>query len=302
MEAPPLERKLVAVLAADVEGYSRAMHLDEEATLRVLSSHRKIIDGLIAIRRGRVTGTAGDSVLAEFSSVIDAVHCAVAIQQALVVANDALPEERRLLIRIGINVGDVMLKDGDIFGDGVNIAARLEGLSTPGGICVTRGVRDHLRDHSSYGFEDMGEQSVKNIARPIRVYRVLFHREADPPPPDADVPRVLAEAPKDAVAEPPEFELAFWDAAEKSGQAEDFEAYLERYPEGAFAALAQSRLEKPAIETGDHSVELAFWDSVKDSTNPDMIRAYLEKFPAGEFRSLAEIQLAELDGTVAGRV
>lgn len=302
MEAPPLERKLVAVLAADVEGYSRAMHLDEEATLRVLSSHRKIIDGLIAIRRGRVTGTAGDSVLAEFSSVIDAVHCAVAIQQALVVANDALPEERRLLIRIGINVGDVMLKDGDIFGDGVNIAARLEGLSTPGGICVTRGVRDHLRDHSSYGFEDMGEQSVKNIVRPIRVYQVLFHREADPPPPDADIPGVLAEAPKDAVAEPPEFELAFWDAAEKSGQAEDFEAYLERYPEGAFAALAQSRLEKPAIETGDHSVELAFWDSVKGSTNPDMIRAYLEKFPAGEFRSLAEIQLAELDGTVAGRV
>jgi adenylate cyclase len=132
VEAPRLERKLVAILAADVEGYSRHMERDEAATLATLSRHRLVVDELIAAYGGRITGTAGDSVLAEFASVVEAVDCAVKIQDALASANDALPEEHRLRFRIGINVGDVMVKDGDIFGDGVNIAARLESLAMRG--------------------------------------------------------------------------------------------------------------------------------------------------------------------------
>ena len=173
-ETPPLERKLVAIMAADVVGYSRLMHDDEERTLATLTAHRAIIDELIANGRGEIAGTAGDSVLAEFASVVDAVRCAVSIQQALAKANEPLPENSRMLFRIGINVGDVMIKDGDIFGDGVNVAARLEGIAEPGGICVTRGVRDHLRDRMEYKFEDLGDHSVKNIARPVRVFRVTF--------------------------------------------------------------------------------------------------------------------------------
>jgi class 3 adenylate cyclase len=168
MESPPLERKLAAILAADVEGYSRLMHADEERTLATLTAHREIVDNLILGAHGQIFGTAGDSVLAEFPSVVEAFHCAVAIQQALAKANAVLPPEQRMQFRIGINIGDVMVKEGDIFGDGVNIAARLEGLAEPGGICVTRGVRDHLRDRVDIPFEDLGEHSVKNISRPMR--------------------------------------------------------------------------------------------------------------------------------------
>src|SRR5476651_1882877 len=172
MEAPPLERKLIAILAADVEGYSRLMEIDEEGTLATLSAHRAITDELIATHSGRIFGTAGDSVLAEFASVFAAVECAIEIQVALADANRSIEEDRRLRFRIGINVGDVMVKDGDIFGDGVNIAARLEGLAEPGGICISRGVRDHVRKMGRYAFEDLGEQSVKNIAQPIRAFRL----------------------------------------------------------------------------------------------------------------------------------
>src|SRR4029079_14306075 len=185
MEAPPLERKLAAILAADFEGYSRLMHSDEEKTLLTLTAHRSIVDDLIIRARGQIFGTAGDSVLAEFPSVVDAYACAVAIQQALSRANSDLPESDRMLLRIGINVGDVMVKEGDIFGDGVNIAARVEALAEPGGGCVTRGGRDHLRDRVETAFEDLGEHSVKNIARPLRVFRASFDRNAEPTLPDA---------------------------------------------------------------------------------------------------------------------
>src|SRR6185503_5278539 len=179
MEAPPLERKLAAILAADFEGYSRLMHSDEEKTLLTLTAHRSIVDDLIIRAHGQIFGTAGDSVLAEFPSVVDAYSCAVAIQQSLSRANAALPEEHRMLLRIGINVGDVMMKDGDIFGDGVNIAARVEALTEPGGVCVTRGVRDHLRDRLETAFEDLGEHQVKNIPRPVRVFRAIFDLDGD---------------------------------------------------------------------------------------------------------------------------
>src|SRR5689334_2484646 len=152
MEAPPLERRLAAILAADVEGYSRLMSLDEEATMATLSSHRRIADELIGRHGGRITNTAGDSVLAEFGSVLEAVECALAVQQSIETENQPLPEERRMRFRIGINVGDVMVKDGDIFGDGVNIAARLQGLAEVGSVCVSRGVRDHLRHIGRFAF------------------------------------------------------------------------------------------------------------------------------------------------------
>ena len=172
MEAPPVERRLVAILAADVEGYSRLMHGDEEATMATLSARRAVVDQLIGRHRGRIANTAGDSVLAEFISVLDAVHCAVEIQGALQRANEGELEERQMRFRIGVNVGDVMAKEGDIFGDGVNVTARLEGLVRGGEICVSRGVRHHLRHRGGFLFEDLGEQLVKNIAHPIRAFRL----------------------------------------------------------------------------------------------------------------------------------
>jgi class 3 adenylate cyclase len=159
MEALPLERKLVAIVAADVEGYSSLMGIDEEGTLATLSAHRAITDALIVQHGGRICGTAGDSLLAEFGSVFAAVQCAVEIQRELTQANQALAEDRRMCFRIGINVGDVMAKDGDIFGDGVNIAARLEKLADPGGICISRGVHDHVRRKIPYRFASRSQSA-----------------------------------------------------------------------------------------------------------------------------------------------
>ncbi|MBM3524864.1 MAG: adenylate/guanylate cyclase domain-containing protein, partial [Alphaproteobacteria bacterium] len=163
---------MVAILAADVEGYSRLMGLDEEATLRALIARRATMDGLIARHRGRVVSTAGDSVLAEFASVVDAVRCAVEVQDANEAANAGEPDERRMRFRIGINLGDVLVRDGDLFGDGVNVAARLETLAEPGGIVVSAVVRDQVGERLPVAFADLGEQTVKNIAQPVRAYRV----------------------------------------------------------------------------------------------------------------------------------
>jgi adenylate cyclase len=169
-------RRLAAILAADVVGFSRLMHEDEERTLISLTAQRQIVDPLIVEANGQIFNTAGDSILAEFPSVVEAYHSAVAIQRALFRANLDVPASFRLEMRIGIHVGDVMIKDNEVFGDGVNIACRLEALSEPGGICVTRAVRDQLRDRPEMMFADLGEQLVKNIARPIRVFRVVFDR------------------------------------------------------------------------------------------------------------------------------
>ena len=297
-EVAPVERRLAAILAADVDGYSRLMHADEEATLETLTAHRAIVDELIVGANGVIFGTAGDSVLAEFPSVVEALHSAIAIQQALRKANAALSEERRMDLRIGINVGDVLVKGGDIFGDGVNIAARLEALAEPGGICVSRASRDQLRDRVAVKFDDLGEHSVKNIARPVRVFRVVFDENAEPKLPDS-VRRSEAEAPDVEEEEPPpsdSVEIAFWQSVQASDDESEYRIYLERYPEGAFADLARARLQgstpqgSPGIE--DHAVELAFWETVRGSRDPEMLRAYLDKYPDGEFRRLAEIMLA----------
>jgi len=165
-------RKLAAVLHADVVGYSRLMQDDEVATLQALTENRALFAARVAGRGGRIVNAPGDSILAEFASVIDAVECALEVQDTLAQRNAALPENRRMLFRIGINLGDVLVNESGIYGDGVNVAARLESLAEAGGICVSRAVRDQVRGKASVVFEDLGEHAVKNIARPVRIYRL----------------------------------------------------------------------------------------------------------------------------------
>jgi adenylate cyclase len=169
----PSVRRLTAILAADVAGYSRLMGADEEGTHERLRAHLgELVNPKISQHRGRIVKNTGDGLLAEFASVVDAVRCSVEIQCGMIDREPEAPEERRIRFRIGINLGDVIAEYDDIFGDGVNVAARLEALAEPGGICVSRVVRDQVRDRLDYAFEDLGEQQVKNISRPVRVYRV----------------------------------------------------------------------------------------------------------------------------------
>jgi len=173
-----LERKLTAILCAAVYGYSRLMGEDEEGTLRTLSACRKITDSLIERHHGRFVNSAGDSVLAEFASVVEAVTCAVSIQTALRAENAELPMGRQTQFRIGVNSGDVMVEGEQIYGDGVNVAARLESLADPGCICISGTVHEQVRDKLTLAYEDRGEQAVKNIARPVHVWRVLLDEAA----------------------------------------------------------------------------------------------------------------------------
>jgi adenylate cyclase len=178
----PSVRRLTAILAADVAGYSRLMGADEEGTHESLKAHlRELVDPKINQYRGRTVKNTGDGLLAEFPSVVDAVRCAVEIQRGMAERNAETPEDKRIAFRIGVNLGDVIVEDHDIFGDGVNVAARLEALAEPGGICVSRVVRDQVRDRLNYTFEDLGEQSVKNIARPVRVYALRPEAVSDLP-------------------------------------------------------------------------------------------------------------------------
>jgi adenylate cyclase len=179
-----VERRLAAILAADVAGYSRLMSADEEGTHAALTALRRdVSDPEIAEHRGRIVKTTGDGLLVEFASVVDAVRCAVALQRQMGLRNADVPAERRIEFRIGINLGDIIIEKDDIYGDGVNVSARLEALAEPGGICVSRVVRDQVRDKLDFGFEDLGEQQVKNIARPVRVYRVRVAEDALPKAP-----------------------------------------------------------------------------------------------------------------------
>jgi TolB-like protein/Tfp pilus assembly protein PilF len=175
-------RRLAAILAADVAGYSRLMGADEEGTHDCLKSHLgELVNPKIREHRGRIVKNTGDGFLAEFASVLDAMRCAVEVQRGMAERNAGTPPEQRIEFRVGINLGDVIAEEHDIFGDGVNVAARLETLAEPGGICISRTVRDHIRDKLPYRFEDMGEQTVKNIARPVRVYALRPEAVADLP-------------------------------------------------------------------------------------------------------------------------
>jgi TolB-like protein/class 3 adenylate cyclase len=168
-----VERRLTAIFAADVAGYSRLMGLNEAGTLARLRAHRhELIDPKINEHKGRIVKTTGDGILIEFPSVVEAVTCAVAVQRGMAERNAAIPEDQRIVFRVGVNLGDIIIDGDDIHGDGVNIAARLEGIAEPGGICVSAIVHDQVRDKLDLNFDDLGEQALKNIARPLRVYRV----------------------------------------------------------------------------------------------------------------------------------
>jgi adenylate cyclase len=168
-----VQRRLAAILAADVEGYSRLMGEDEEGTLASLTAHRtELIEPCIAEHRGRVVKTTGDGLLAEFASVVDAVCCAVAFQEGMRERNGDIPEDRRIQFRIGINLGDVIVQDDDVFGDGVNIAARLEGLAEPNGVCVSDMVHQSVRSKLDLSFDDLGPQRVKNIGDPVHAFHI----------------------------------------------------------------------------------------------------------------------------------
>ena len=174
-----VERRLAAILAADVAGYSRLMSADEEGTHARLRAHlRQLVDPKIREHGGRTVKNTGDGMLAEFPSVVDAVRCAGEIQYGMIDRNADVPEDNRISFRIGVNLGDVIVEPQDIFGDDVNIAARLEALAEPGGICISRAVRDRIGERLPYSFEDIGKQSVKNIAHPVHVYRIRFKGEA----------------------------------------------------------------------------------------------------------------------------
>ena len=166
-----MQRRLAAILAADVVGYSRLMGADEVGTLTSLKLHRReLVDSGISEHHGRIVKTTGDGMLVEFASVVDAVGCAVRIQRSMVRRNAGIPAEKQIVFRIGINVGDIIIDGDDIFGDGVNIAARLETLCEPGGVCISRAANDQIRDKLSMAFADLGEQAVKNISRAVGVF------------------------------------------------------------------------------------------------------------------------------------
>lgn len=171
-EEPSIQRRLAAILAADIAGYSRLMHADEPATVRDLKAHQSVVLPLIGRHGGRIIDVAGDGIMAEFPSVIGATECAVEIQTVMARRNEGVPESRRMRFRIGINLGDVIHDDTRIYGDGINIAARLEALAEPGGVLVSSSVYDQVRGKLPFSFEDVGERQVKNIERPVRMYRV----------------------------------------------------------------------------------------------------------------------------------
>jgi adenylate cyclase len=174
MPSQDVKRKLAAILSADVKGYSRLMGEDEVSTLNTLSSHLQIMTSLIQQHKGRVLNTAGDALLAEFASVVDAVNCGVEIQKELKNRNQEVPEDKRMEFRIGINLGDVIEEGEQIYGDGVNIAARVQSLADGGGICLSGTVHEHVKNKLAFGYEYVGEQTVKNIKEPVRIYRVLM--------------------------------------------------------------------------------------------------------------------------------
>src|SRR5262245_5306996 len=169
---PPMKRRLAAILAADISGYSRLMGEDEGATVRDLKGHQAVILPLVGRHEGRIVDTAGDGILAEFPSVIRATECAVEIQRVMAARNQDVPEHRRMLFRIGINLGDVVYDETRICGDGINVAARLEAHAEPGGVLVSQAVHDQIRDRLDLAFDDAGERDLKNIARPVRAYRL----------------------------------------------------------------------------------------------------------------------------------
>jgi len=194
-----VSRRLAAILMADLQGYSRLMGEDEEATVRTLTAFRAVFADLIQRQHGRIVDAPGDAVLAEFVSVVDAVRCAVAIQRELTRRNASLPPQRRMIFRIGLNLGDIIAKGHEIYGDGINIAARLEPLADGVGVCISGSVFDQVETKLEFAYEDLGPQKVKNIARPVRAYKIIF----DPAPAPADSQSAAAPSQSQPKQHPP---------------------------------------------------------------------------------------------------
>jgi len=274
-------RRLAAILAADAANFSRLVAQDEERTLRVLSGHRSVIDRTILAHGGRIVTTAGDSVLAEFTSPVQAVRAAVEMQQALLARNAESGLATPMLFRIGINVGDVVVDGDNILGDDVNVAVRLENLAPPGGICIAASVREHIAGKLDARLQDLGTQYLRNIPRPVRVYQII----ADMSGPDSIVLRARRAG----------IRLMLGIAAAASV------AVL-----GAWLSLADplgSRTTPKTERAGSAKPagtfeEYAFWDSVKQAADPAELRAFLEKHPHGLFHDLAQ---ARLEGLLAAQ-
>jgi class 3 adenylate cyclase/pimeloyl-ACP methyl ester carboxylesterase len=243
MESKAIQRRLAAVLAADVVGYSRLMSVDEVGTLASLKAHRReLTDPAIAAHRGRIVKTTGDGALIEFASVVDAVACAVAIQRGMMSRNADVPEDKRIIFRIGINVGDIIIDGDDIFGDGVNIAARLETLCEPGGVCISRAANEQIRGKLSLAFADLGEQTVKNIANAIGVFGLASKDIEGLPEPELphSVPN-LATVPSTGPPETYEQEIQFCTT-----------------PDGVQLAYARTGSGPPLVKTGNWMTHLEF--------------------------------------------
>jgi adenylate cyclase len=222
-------RRLAAILAADVAGYSRLMGADEEGTHERLKAHvAELLDPKIREHRGRIVKNTGDGFLAEFASIVDAVRCGTEIQHGMADREPEMPDERRINFRIGINLGDVIAEGDDVFGDGVNIAARLEALAEPGGVFVSNTVYQNVRDRLPFAFEDLGEQHVKNIARPVRVYRVR------------DLGAVVKSPPAPALTLPDKPSIAVLPFANLSGNPEQ-EYFADGMVEEIITALSRIR-------------------------------------------------------------
>jgi class 3 adenylate cyclase/pimeloyl-ACP methyl ester carboxylesterase len=243
MESKSVQRRLAAILAADVVGYSRLMQTDEVGTLEARKAHRReLVDPAIAGHHGRIVKTTGDGALVEFASVVDAVGCAVVIQRGMVSRNVSVAEDQRIVLRIGINVGDIIIDGDDIFGDGVNIAARLEALCDPGGLCISRAANDQIRDKLTLAFADLGEQAVKNISRAIGVFGLAASEiEALPEP---EIAQPVAEIPAADISAPaPRYEQEIRFCTTKDG-----------------VQLAYSRMGSgpPLVKTGNWMTHLEF--------------------------------------------
>jgi class 3 adenylate cyclase len=295
MAPGPVKRKLTAILAADAVGYSRHMAADEEGTMKILSAHRAVIDGIIEFHEGRIINTAGDSVLAEFASPTDAVRCAVEIQDALKTRNDSLPEVRRLYFRIGVNLGDVMVKGEDLLGDGVNVAARLEGIAEPGNIYISSSVYDQISGKLDLGFSDMGEQALKNIDRPIRVYRV--EREGRRPPAQARTAKTQRRSVLPWVAAAGAFAAVAAGAVWYHGQMESARQQEEAKAKAAAAETARLRAEADAAKQRAEKERAAVLEEKRAMEEKQRAAALeakraLEEKHAAEARARAQAEVA----------